>query len=295
MPAFVGQDFVHPATDLYYQLADDADLFPDLEVGRFPARGVEELTNMIDKTLASEWATTTPSWAANAAFLASTDNWDISEGTHDYVIEHFTGPAGYNNLRFYSDKGASTEEVLDAVQNGLTLLTYSGHGATTYWADGPKVTQTQVAELTNELFPVVFSYACVTGTYDLDESFAETWVRSAYGATAFWGASENSYWDEDDILEKAVYEGLFDGDAKSLPLSWMAAMTDFGKLAVWSHYGGEDRSLKYMKSTTSWAIRDSPCSPGRRGRLTPSSPARSPKISSIFILTSPERPSLRSD
>jgi hypothetical protein len=57
----------------------------------------------------------------------------------------------------------------------------------------------------------VYSFACVTGTYTLNECFTETWIRAEdKGAVGIWGSSVNSYWTEDDVLEKRLFDSIFD-------------------------------------------------------------------------------------
>ncbi|MCL4234922.1 MAG: hypothetical protein KJ042_10420, partial [Deltaproteobacteria bacterium] len=248
VPFFIGQGGSSPTSDLYYQLMDDADLFPDIGVGRFPARTEEQLTNMVAKTLANERADFASSdWVQTALFLASEDNHDISEGTHEYVIGSFMDPEGYTSERFYTNDGATTQQVLTAVNAGASLVTYSGHGGVTSWADGPVVDQNDVRDLINTAYPIVFSFACVTGDYKYAEAFSETWLRAAGGAVAMWASSVNSYWDEDDVLERAMYDALFGGGDRTAPLPWVAGMTDYGKLGVWAHYSGGGLSRRYLE------------------------------------------------
>ncbi len=248
VPFFIGQGGSSPTSDLYYQLMDDADLFPDIGVGRFPARTEEQLTNMVAKTLANERADfASTDWVQTALFLASEDNHDISEGTHEYVIGTYMDPEGYASQRFYTDDGATTMQVLTAVNAGAALVTYSGHGGVTSWADGPVVDQNDVRGLVNTAYPIVFSFACVTGDYSYAEAFSETWVREAGGAVAMWASSVNSYWDEDDILERVMYDALFGGGDRMAPLPWIAGMTDYGKLGVWEHYNGDGLSRRYLE------------------------------------------------
>lgn len=248
VPYFVGQGGSSPASDLYYQLMDDADLFPDIGVGRFPARDEQQLANMVNKTLANERADfAQTNWVQTALFLASQDNHDISEGTHEYVIGSYMDPEGYASQRFYTNEGATTQQVLTAVNTGASLVTYSGHGGVTSWADGPVVDQNDVRDLINTAYPIVFSFACVTGDFKYAEAFSETWLRAAGGAVAMWASSVNSYWDEDDILERVMYDALFGGGDRMTPLPWIAGMTDYGKLGVWEHYNGDGLSRRYLE------------------------------------------------
>jgi hypothetical protein len=209
LPAFNGQAQPTCATDLYYAAVDGADYFADLSYEK------------------NEWPGGAP-WTQHATFMASNDNYNISEGTHNAVCKNYLQPAGFNCTKIYSHEGATTQQALAALQTGPTVHAYSGHGSETSWADGPPVNQQQVRSLTNTTFPLVLSHACLTGSFQLPECFAETWVRSPNGALDFWGASESTYWTEDDIIERAMFYGWFRGDgsnAKHLP--WVSSMLNF--------------------------------------------------------------------
>jgi hypothetical protein len=87
--------------------------------------------------------------------------------------------------------------------------------------------------LTNTWYPFVYSFACVTGSYHISECFGETWLRTEHGASTFYGSSVNSYWDEDDILEKKIFKAMFEDN-----LTRVTPMFDMGKIYLVNHYGG---------------------------------------------------------
>ena len=134
----------------------------------------------------------------------------------------------------------TTQQVLDAVNAGKQFAIYSGHGAETYWADGPVVNQTQVRSLTNTTsYPFVYSFACVTGSFSTAECFGETWLRTEHGASSYYGSSVNSYWDEDDILERNLIKAMFDDD-----ITKVTPMMDKGKVYLVNHYGSLTATMK---------------------------------------------------
>ncbi len=223
------------ATDLYYAAVDGADYFPDLSIGRLSARTIEHLNNMLNKLLSyekNEW-TGGNNWTQHATFMASTDNWNVSEGTHNAVCANFLEPAGFTCTKVYSAHGGTVQQAIAALNTGPTIHAYSGHGSETSWADGPPMNQTQVRNLTNTTYPLVLSHACLTGSYNLPECFAETWQRSPTGALAFWGASASTYWDQDDIIERAMFRGWFKGNGTVPALPWVKAMLDFSLMKLY--------------------------------------------------------------
>ncbi|UCG31612.1 MAG: hypothetical protein JSU68_08080 [Phycisphaerales bacterium] len=249
IPHWTGGGAGNPATDLPYACMDGpTDWYPDISVGRFPAQTTAHLTAMVDKTLYYEnGPLADPDYLKRAVFMASTDNHDITEGTHEYVITNYMDPNGYSVTRLYHYYGATTQGVADAFNAGVFYGIYSGHGGTYSWADGPPFYQSDVNALTNvNMYPYVFSFACITGTYTVDECFIETWSRAPNkGAVVAYGSSVNSYWDEDDILERRLFDVIFDeGDAVDAIVGPVYIETLVRFLA---HYGPTDTTRRYFE------------------------------------------------
>jgi hypothetical protein len=242
IPAWTGSGSGTPTTDLNYVQLEGGDYFADAFIGRFSVTSTDELQNAIDKSLYMENYIGT--LTKKNIYMASTDNWQISEGTHNYVIDNYFGPANYTNLKLYTyTYGATTQQLVDALNDNQIFAIYSGHGSTYSWADGPQLNQSQVQALTNTWYPFVYSFACVTGSYHVSECFGETWLRTENGASTFYGSSVNSYWDEDDILEKSIFKAMFDDD-----ITLMTPMFTQGMIYLVNHYGGiTGTTLRYME------------------------------------------------
>lgn len=215
IPHWTGGGAGSPATDLPYACMDAGDdWMPDLPVGRFPARTTAQLQAMIDKTLYVEnGLLADPAYLKRAVFMAGVDNNHITEGTHDWVIATHMDQYGFTSEKLYEvTYSADTQDVRDSFNDGRFYGIFSGHGGTYSWADGPPFSQTDVTNLANQnLYSAVWSFACITGTYTVDECFMETWVRApGKGAAVAIGSSVNSYWTEDDVLEKRLFDAIFD-------------------------------------------------------------------------------------
>jgi hypothetical protein len=251
IPAWVGQGAGSPDTDLQYACMDgSADWYPDIAIGRFPARTSSQLQNMIDKTLYVEnGPLADPAYLKRACFMASVDNYTITEATHNYVIDTWLEPNDFICDRLYQvTYGAGTQDVTNAFNDGRFYGVYSGHGSSTGWADGPPFSQANVNALTNaDMYAFVCSFACVTGSYvSLDECFMETWVRAPdKAAVCAWGSSVNSYWDEDDILERRLFDAIFDENL-DLPkdAGWMYVEA---QMRLLDHYGPTSTIRRYFE------------------------------------------------
>lgn len=247
IPNWTGTAPGNPPTDLYYSTMTDADFIPDVGLGRFSVVTSAQASNLVEKTLDYEKVlfTSGTAWLKKAVFMASEDNYSITEGTHNYVISDYLDAAGFTSDKLYCHTyNATTQQVRDAFNDGRVLGIYSGHGASTSWADGPPFSQSDVNNLTNlDMYPLIQSYACYTGQYTTSECFAETWTRAIdKAAIAFWGSSVTSYWDEDDVLEKGVFRAQFEDS-----LTWISGMLNQGKWYLYEHYSGGGSTQRYYE------------------------------------------------
>jgi len=244
---WVGTQTNNPSTDLYYVTMDgSSDWLPDIWIGRFSCTTGSQVTNLVNKTVDYEtWSLTSGTdWIKKAVFMASEDNYSVSEGTHDYVIRQYMDPAGYYSQKLYSHTyNATTAQVSAAFNDGRSLGIFSGHGNVTYWADGPQFTATNVNNLTNtDMLPLVHSYSCLTGQFS-SACFGETWTNATdKGAVVFWGSSVYSYWDEDDVLERGAFKAIFNEG-----YTWACGISHRALYWVYNYYSGGGSTRRYYE------------------------------------------------
>ncbi len=246
IPTYVGTSGP-TAVDLYYVTINPDDYFPDIFIGRFPASTESHVTAMVNKTVYYEEGTfNSTEWIKKAAFMAGNDNYHISEGTHNHVIDTYLDPNNYTCDKLYMvTYGATTQDVTDSINDGRSLAIFSGHGSPSGWGDGPPFYQSDVRALTNQdMYPFVCSHACSTNTFNDPECFGETWLREESKAgLAFWGASASTLWDEDDILERGMFQAWWDDD-----LEWIGGMTDMGLYYLYENYSGGGYTQYYFEA-----------------------------------------------
>ncbi|HAZ13647.1 MAG: hypothetical protein A2X86_16195 [Bdellovibrionales bacterium GWA2_49_15] len=250
---------IYGITDHYYASIDTSNYqsdikTPDLFVGRFSAADEQQLATILLKyTRYMDGDFSSRGWLNHTSFLATDDRWELAEGTHNYVVDTYTKTRGYTGTfpeveQAGGDKlyavtyNAGNSEVMEAITKGRSIIDYSGHGANTFW-DAPRVEQSDVRSLTQSSLPFVISNACITGDFRVTESFAETWQRQEWGAVMFWGSMDSTYWDEDDILEKRMFDGIFTGGKTTF-----GAITQFALEEMAKHYGGSGRSDYYFET-----------------------------------------------
>ncbi len=259
VPAPEGVTLDSGVTDHYYACVDTEDYVsdiqtPDLKVGRFSVTSEDELAAVLRKyTRYARGEFRTLDWLTQLSFLATDDQWEIAETTHNYAIDTYTSLRGYRGSfpegtqaggdRLYAiTHRAEHADVLAALTQGRSIINYSGHGATTFW-DAPRLTQPDVRALDGGSLPFVVSNACITSDFRLAESFGETWQRQEWGASMFWGSMDSTYWDEDDVLERAMYDAIF-RDNKLV----FGDLTHYALSRVATHYGGQGRSSYYWET-----------------------------------------------
>jgi PKD repeat protein len=177
-----------------------SDNFPDLIIGRFPAASAAEVTVMINKAITYE-KSTSGTWYNKGLGIGSSEgagSGDDGEADYahiDIIKENKLLPYTYTSVtEAYQNPSAST--VASAINAGLSVINYCGHGADTYWVTSGFST-TDINSLSNgDMLPVIFSVACVNGTFHkTTECFAERWLRkSGGGAVATLMSTINQPW-----------------------------------------------------------------------------------------------------
>jgi hypothetical protein len=241
IPTYTGS-FSYTATDLYF-VQMDGDIYGDILRARFPVRNTTEATNMVSKLLYYENPTLLDlEWMRHELFIASSDMGAMAEFTHRYAILNYLLPMGIFVDSLWERLGSvPSSAVTNSINAGKSIVCYSGHGASSGWQTG-SYDQSDVRNLSNaDEYPLVLSHACSTNPFDMTECFGETWVKEPNkGAIAFWGASNSSYWDEDDILEKRMFDAAFAETCYTV-----AAMTDKALYGLAQYYGANDPDVKY--------------------------------------------------
>lgn len=212
LPAYTGEASGSADDNQYTELEGAGFYTPDVMIGRFSIRSVTDLENILTKTL--QWDLTAmpdTSYLKDAVFLASSDHGPMLEGTHEWSWNNHIYPYDPANNVYhpvYESQGGNTTHFASNVNEGRSLVVYSGHG----YGDGSgtaciRFVHSDVQALTNtDRYPHVMVFACGTNLHDQVVSFGERWLLEANkGSVSYWGTSASSYWSEDDDLEREIY------------------------------------------------------------------------------------------
>ncbi len=226
VPTFINTaDGTTARSDLAYALLDPGETFDnylgkDVGIGRISLDTTSELLEYVAKLAAFRAGPRHRdlTWVSGGS---TSGDYDSPDGTHNYVLANHIDTARYHNQLFYRNVG-SAAELTAYISAGTDGVVYSGHGSEDGWLrygyDGA-----DLAGLTNTLdAPVVFGHCCLTGSFQIDDCFAEEWLATKERAVAYVGGSQNTYWDEDDVLERREFQYFHEhrGASVAQALDW---------------------------------------------------------------------------
>lgn len=194
-------------SDTYYGFIPTEDYYPDVFVGRFSAETEEHVNTMVNRTISYERYPDTEdgSWYVEGAGFASNEG-PGDDGEYDYehmdIIRQKLLDYNYNNVEQVYDPSGTVAEGEFAINDGLSIINYTGHGSNGSWGNGCPMNNTDVNSLTNNgMWPWIWSVACVNGEFHIGTCFAETWLRATdvsgnpTGAIATLMSTVNQAWN----------------------------------------------------------------------------------------------------
>ncbi len=206
----------------------DTDNYGDIFVGCFFVRSATKLKNIINKTIYTEEniddypkvTTQYSSYSDNAHIknecnTIKTWHWDKSDLEVSWMVPEV------------NQSGSTFKQPLikQINANETRYVAYQGHGSQTSWQSG--LSTSDVNNLTNdEVFPFVWSFACLTGTFtNSSECLGEAWIGAEGGGCMFTGASVSS-----SYYQKIFNAGMACGAAKMDDLTTIGQIYNFAKM-----------------------------------------------------------------
>ena len=124
---------------------------------------------------------------------------DFNDWLWNTVLSGFT----YDDYQgIYDSNGGSATQGLTAINNGVSIVNYTGHGSISSWGNGAPISASQVNSLSNNnKLPFVITVGCNVGEFNNSTScFAETWLRATSngeptGAIAHFGSTISQSWE----------------------------------------------------------------------------------------------------
>ena len=260
IPTNTGSGLGGPSDNAYGYLAGN-DHYADVFVGRFSAETEAQVQTQVQRTLDYE---------KNPQFLA--DDWfttvigigsdqgpgDDNEMDYQHIRNQQTKLLAYNYTwnpeLFDGTQGGndapgnpSPAQVSTEVNNGASLLLYTGHGSNTSWGTSG-FSNNNVNQLTNAgKLPFIWSVACVNGNFTAGTCFAEAWLRATQagqptGALAFLGSTINQSWNSPMEGQDAMTDILIESDSTNIKRTF-AGLSINGCMKMIDSYGTDGANM----------------------------------------------------
>ena len=252
-------------TDLQYMSVDNDD-FPDIYHSRMCAQTVDQMQNIITKTLwyeklQFEMPTRDISYLGNVLLIAGWDSyWTAYDGapTIQYAMEYYyNAEHGFNNVYYWL--GQPYTGCYASINTGIGFVNYTAHGGETGWSE-PALTVNDVNNFTNENMPfLAMGNCCLAADWGYYSTcFGEAMIRAnTKGAYAYIGSCPSTYWYEDyyfgvgatnvfgqmPTYEQTAY-GVYDAIWNDDEFNCVSAIPFIGNLAVcYAHANGYQGSV----------------------------------------------------
>jgi len=265
VPASATGSESHCVTDLQYMSVDNDD-YPDIYHSRMCAGNVQQMQNIIDKTLWYELLqfqdeTRDTDYLSNVLLIAGWDGtWNprVGKPTIQYGMEYYyNAEHGFNNVYYWL--GQPYTGCYAPLNSGVGFVNYTAHGSNSGWAD-PSLTVSDVNNFTNEGMPfLAMGNCCEAADWGISSTcFGEAMIRAnTKGAYAYIGSCPSTYWYEDyyfavgattvlnqmPTYEQTAY-GCYDAIWNNDEFNCVAAIPFIGNIAVcYAHAGSYQGSV----------------------------------------------------
>ncbi len=185
--------------DTRYANQEGSDLYPDLFISRISGSNPADIETQTNKFIRYERNPDADGdWYHIGAGLASSEGSPADYERSEWLRQDQLGYTFTEVHEIYQPTGTSTD-IANAVNAGVSLLTYIGHGSGTSWSN-PPFGITNVHNLSNGyMTPWVLDVSCSNGDFSMSECFAEAWMRAGDpaqpdGAVAMYSASTSTPW-----------------------------------------------------------------------------------------------------
>jgi hypothetical protein len=223
--------------DSKYNSASDQmemDFYPEVYVGRFPAKNIGELNGMINKTLFYEQALNAGDWMNRFLAVSGISDrpyYKDTDGEFEYFLNQYiidTYVKNYMNWgHIYEYDGypqvpapvGPKQQTLTRtnmrahLNQGCSIAVWAGHGAPSDFSALTVTAALNTADLpllTNtNMFPLLIGDACSTNPYDYDGSLGESFFKQAVtGGIGYIGSMRISWYYPNDTKLEQLNRGV---------------------------------------------------------------------------------------
>jgi PKD repeat protein len=261
IPTNTGSGLGGPSDNAYGYIVGN-DHYSDVFIGRFSAENEAQVQTQVQRTLDYEQNPQflTNDWFTSVIGIASNQGQgDDNEMDYQHIRNQQTQLLNYtytwNPELFDGSQGGNDAPgnptppmVVDEVDNGASLILYTGHGSKTSWGSSG-FSNTNVNQLTNTgMLPFIWSVACVNGEFmSGGPCFAEAWMRASQGgqptgAIAFLGATINQSWNSPMEGQDEMTNILIESDSNNIKRTF-AGLSINGCMKMIDSYGTDGQNM----------------------------------------------------
>ena len=260
VPTNTGGGLGGPSDNAYGYVAG-TDHYADIFIGRFSAENESQVMTMVQRTLEYEQspAFLTDDWYTTVIGIGSDQGpGDDNEMDYQHIRNQQTQLLGYkytmNPELFDGSQGGNDANgnptppmVATEVNNGSSLILYTGHGSNTSWGTSG-FSNNNVNQLTNVgKLPFIWSVACVNGNFTTGTCFAEAWLRASQGgqptgAIAFLGSTIHQSWNSPMEGQDAMTNILIESDSTNIKRTF-AGLSINGCMKMIDSYGTDGANM----------------------------------------------------
>jgi hypothetical protein len=159
-------EFLWTASDPWFGAINGDDILPDVAIGRVPAASVEEVQSLVEKILEYETGEREP----GAPIVLIADNPDVA-GDFDWNADVLAATvlSGQNVEKVYLSQlgtSATRSAILNAFDDGASVMSYIGHGAIHLWANENLLNIGNVGSLSPQSQqPILLTMNCLNGYF----------------------------------------------------------------------------------------------------------------------------------
>jgi hypothetical protein len=250
----VKTSYLRTVSDPAYASVNGEDLLPDIAIGRLPAASLDEALRMVEKILSYE----NGGGRLDGPAVLVADNADAAGNFERDADEIASGVLEGRKVRkiYYSQQGANTRtSIKQAFDDGASLLSYVGHGATAVWASENIFRNQDVGSLLPQSRqPLVLTMNCLNGFFHFPplNSLSEALLKAeGKGAIAAFSPSGLSVNDAAHLYHKALLRQIVSGRHARLGDAVLAAQQEYADsgafpelLSIYHLFGDPALSLR---------------------------------------------------
>lgn len=243
-----------------------SDHYQEIFVGRFSAENINQVTTQVNRTIAYEKNPQLATGKFTHCVGVASDQGPGDDNEDDYehirnILDNLTSYTYSSMAELFDGNQGGADATGDAtaldlkseIDEGSGIINYCGHGSDNSFVS-TGFSNNDIAALTNNnMWPFIWSVACVNGNFTSGTCFAEAWLRATNngqptGAVATFMSTINQSWDPpmeaqdecNDILVESYTNNIkrtFGGLSVNGVFKMNDTYSDYNMTDTWTIFG----------------------------------------------------------